>query len=347
MEIAAAFLKFAVCSAIIIIAGTKLSKYGDVISEKTGLSGVWIGVVMMATATSLPELITGSSAIALVGAPDLALGDAFGSNLFNLLVIAMLDLVSRGRPILSQVRLAHIVSASLGILLIGTAVASIFLSTIFALPALGWVGIYSPLLVLLYIVGIRLVYTFEKRGVQRFLDKEAAVMRYEDLSLRLAVVGYLIAAAFIIGAGTWLAFVGEEIAHLTSLGTTFIGTLLLATTTSLPEAVVSMTALRLGARDMAVANMLGSNLFNMGIVLAVDDVVSINGPLMALVDVQHVFTGLIAIVMSAVVIVGVIFRSERTDRVALRWETVTLITIFLLGMYTLYLMQAFRPELRG
>ena len=336
MELGIPLLKFAICSAVVIIAGTQLSKYGDVIAEKTGLGGAWIGLLMMATATSLPELITGSSAVALVQVPDLALGDAFGSNLFNLLIIAVLDLVSRGRPILSQVRSAHLISASMGILLIGIAVCSIFLSTLLPLPAIGWVGVYSPLLVLVYIVGMRLVYIFEKRQVQEFLKEEAAELHYRNVSLRRALIGYVVAAAFIVGAGAWLAFVGEEIARITQLGSTFIGTLLLAATTSLPEVVVSISALRLGAHDMAVANMLGSNMFNMGIVLVVDDLVLTSGPLMASVAILHVLTGVVAIVMTAVVVVGVVFRSQRTDRVLLRWETVTLVTIYLLGMYTLY-----------
>lgn len=340
MELAIAFLKFAIASAVIIIAGIQISKYGDIISEKSGLGGAWIGVVMMATATSLPELVTGASAVALVGVPDLALGDAFGSNLFNLVIIAVLDLLSRERPILSQVRLGHITSGAVGIVLIGVAVGSIFVSSVVPVPAIGWVGVYSPLLVLTYLVGIRLVYEFEKRQVQEYLAEEIAVLQYQEISLRQAVVGYLIAAAFIMGAGTWLAFIGDEIAELTGMGASFVGTLFLAAATSLPEVVVSVSALRLGARDMAVANMLGSNMFNMGLVLASDDLFLARGPLMASVGVQHILTGMVAILMSAVVIVAVIFRTGQRAQATARWETITLIAFYLFGMYVLY---ALRP----
>ena len=77
------WLKFAVCCAVILVAGTRLSKYGDVIAEKTGMGRVWIGAVLLAAVTSLPELMTGISSVAFVGEPNLTIGDLFGSNLFN------------------------------------------------------------------------------------------------------------------------------------------------------------------------------------------------------------------------------------------------------------------------
>jgi hypothetical protein len=73
------WLQFVVCLATIVVAGTRLSKYGDVIAGKTGLGRVWVGIVLLATVTSLPEVATGISAVAIVDSPDLAVGDLFGA----------------------------------------------------------------------------------------------------------------------------------------------------------------------------------------------------------------------------------------------------------------------------
>jgi len=57
------WLGFIVCTSLIVYSGTKLAKYGDIIAEKTGLGRTWIGVVLMASVTSLPELVTGISSV--------------------------------------------------------------------------------------------------------------------------------------------------------------------------------------------------------------------------------------------------------------------------------------------
>ena len=86
------WLQFFICAALIIVAGYKLSQYGDVLAEKSNLGRTWMGVVLLASITSLPELVTGGGAILLVGEPDLAVGSILGSCLFNLLLLAVLDL---------------------------------------------------------------------------------------------------------------------------------------------------------------------------------------------------------------------------------------------------------------
>jgi cation:H+ antiporter len=83
---------FLLSAAVIVYAGTKLSRYGDQIADLTGLGGLWIGVVLMASATSLPEIFTDVSA-ALMHAPDLAAGDLFGSNMANMLILGIIDLM--------------------------------------------------------------------------------------------------------------------------------------------------------------------------------------------------------------------------------------------------------------
>jgi cation:H+ antiporter len=90
------WLEFALCAAVIAIAGTKLSRYGDIIADKTGLGGAWIGFALMVTVTSLPELVTGVSALALADAPDIALGNVLGACIITLTMIVFLDLLQHG-----------------------------------------------------------------------------------------------------------------------------------------------------------------------------------------------------------------------------------------------------------
>ena len=125
------WLAFVFCLILILFAGFKLTRYGDAIAEKTGLGCVWIGLVLIALVTSLPELVTGISAAALVDAPDLALGTIFGSCTFNLAILAVLDILSSNGPVLNKVSRGHTISAVAGTLLVLLAAASIFLERTF------------------------------------------------------------------------------------------------------------------------------------------------------------------------------------------------------------------------
>lgn len=113
-------LQFVVCTAVILMAGVRLSRYGDIIAEKTGLGGIWIGVVLLATVTSLPELITGASAVVLVGAPEIAAGDAIGSCMFNLVILAFLDF-RHPAPLSASIHQGHVLAAAFGIVQLGLA----------------------------------------------------------------------------------------------------------------------------------------------------------------------------------------------------------------------------------
>ncbi len=84
------WLKFAACLAIILFSGTKLAHYGDAIAEKTGMGRIWVGLILLSAVTSMPELVTGVSAAALVKLPDLAVGNLLGSCLFNLMILDVL-----------------------------------------------------------------------------------------------------------------------------------------------------------------------------------------------------------------------------------------------------------------
>ncbi len=332
------WLKFVACLVIVLFAGTKLARYGDVIAEKTGLGGVWIGILLMATATSLPELFTGISAVTFVGVPDLALGAAFGSNLFNLMIIALLDVLNRRGPLLTRQATGQTLVAGLSMLLIAFASVSIFSSVNIPELRLGWVSVFTPFLVLFYLLSLRKSFHHEQSQQAQAIDDMEASPSYAEISLPRTYVYYSIASVFIIGAAVWLALVGDEIAEVTGWSVTFVGTLFLAAVTSAPEVVVSIAALRIGAADMAVANMVGSNLFNMGIVLAGVDLFYGAGSLFADGSMNHVFSGLVAILMTCVVIVGLTSPPRRRMLPGVSWYAIVLTVLYLLGFYILFIM---------
>ena len=96
------WIGFIACTAVIVYSGTRLSKYGDVIAEKTGLGRAWIGVVLMASVTSLPELVTGITSVTYANVPDIAVGDVLGSCVFNMLILAFLDVLYKTMPVFNK-----------------------------------------------------------------------------------------------------------------------------------------------------------------------------------------------------------------------------------------------------
>lgn len=327
------WLELLLCLVVIGFAGWHLSRNGDIIAEKTGLSASWVGLILLATATSLPELVTGLSAVTAANAPDIAVGDVLGSAVFNLAILVVLDALYRRESLYSRAAQGHILSAALGALLLAFAAFSILIDQTGASPALGHVGLYTPFIVLVYLMSMRVIYQYEQRTVAAFTEAEA--LRYPGITLQRAVTGYLMAALAVVAAGSWLPFVAADISALMGWGQSFVGTILVAAVTSAPEAAVTLSALRMGAIDMAIANLLGSNLFNI-VILAIDDLAYQRGPLLAQVSPSHTISAITAVMMSAVVIVGLIFRPRQRVLLGLTWISLGLFVLYILNTWILF-----------
>ena len=141
------WVQFLICAALVVVVGTLLSRYADILAEKTGLGRTRAGAVLLAGATSLPELATGTSAVVVVGDVNLAAGGVLGSCLFNLLLLVILDIVNGRRPLFREATIAHILSAGLGCVLLTLVMLSLYTEQIFAIPMLGWIGL--PTLIIL------------------------------------------------------------------------------------------------------------------------------------------------------------------------------------------------------
>lgn len=331
------WIQFVICLAIIVVAGTKLVKYGDLIAEKTGLGRVWIGVVLLATITSLPELATGISSVAILGEPDLTLGDLFGSNLINLVIIAILDLVHRSGPVLHYLGTGIVLSTILSLFLIAAAATSLYLAqNLLTVVLFGRLGVYSLALFLLYLLAQYMIFRFQSDNRSGIGNNEVVQANRNLVPLKKAVSFFVAAAVITAGAGTWLAFIGEQITEVTGFSASFVGTLFLALCTSTPEIVVSISAVRLGALDMAVGNMVGSNLFNMGVIIFIDDLFYSAGPILQEANMDHLITALFALLMSSIVIIGIIFRPQFRWRTWVGVDTAALVILYVGAILTLY-----------
>ncbi len=326
------WIGFIICTTAIVIAGTRLSKYGDIIAEKTGLGRTWIGVVLMASVTSLPELVTGISSVTYTGVPDIAAGDVLGSCVFNMLILAVLDAIYHPMPISAKAHHGHVLSAGFGILLLGIVATALFLGD--RLQPLGWIGPYSILFIFVYLLAMRMIYSYEKRQIAEYVQEMAVELKYQEIQTRTAVVHYVFNAAIIIMAAVFLPGIGEGIAASTGLGQTFVGNIFIAVSTSLPEVVVSVSAVRIGAIDMAIGNLFGSNIFNI-FILALDDLFFIKGPILSFVQMNHAVSAVSAIMMTAIAIIGLTYRTEK-KRLFLAWDSIGILLVYLINLMLLF-----------
>jgi cation:H+ antiporter len=330
-----AWTAFGVAVAIIGAAGYRMCKAADDIAEISGLSRAWVGLLLLSIATSLPELVTGLSAIALFDAPNVAVGDALGSCVFNLLILVVLESLARGESLYARVGSGHTVSAAFGVVLAGFIAFSILVAP--ASPALhiGHLGLYTPVIFVAYFVALYTVFQHERRTIAA-VGHQPLMPGVDVQSLRTAVRRYAASAAFVIAAGAVLPRIAVEIARQMGWSNTFVGTIFVAFATSVPEVAVSITAMTIGSIDMAVANLLGSNLFDMAIV-ALDDLVYTAGPILSAVSPSHAVTAVSAAVMSGVAIVGFSYRpAGRVFRVS-SWVGLTLFAIYLFNAFVQYL----------
>jgi cation:H+ antiporter len=319
---------------VVVIVGIALARYADTIATATKIGRLWIGSVLLAGATSLPELTTDIAAVRY-GATDLAVGDLFGSSMANMLILAIIDLVPPRRRVLQQVAFDHALAASLAISLNALAAVLVLIGddTSFA-----WVGPGSLVLFLAYFAGTRAVYRHAVR------KGESTAEEPEPMSLRRAVVGFALASLIVLAAAPAFAWSAKGIAEITGLGNTFVGTWLVGLATSLPELAVCFAAVKMGSFDLAVGNLFGSNAFNMAIFLPLDLVQS--GNVFAVLDPNHALSGIFAVILMSLGLAAIVYRAERRFAMA-EPSSALMLAAYLLALWLLYLHTAGVTPMHG
>jgi cation:H+ antiporter len=323
------WLKFLFFAAIVVITAVKLAEYGDVIAVRTKLGGLFVGTIFLAAATSLPELIASISAFRL-GEPNLAAGNFFGSNMVNVVLLALIDLVVFRIPLLRKVAVSHAVTAALTTALMVVAVFGILSDMDLTI---GWVGLDSIVLIVMYFVGIWLIQR-ESNGSTASPAPAGISVAPGFPTLKVGIIGFSFAATVLVMTVPQLVKSSMEIATITGLGTGFVGTALLSIVTSLPELVAAIAAVRIGAFDMAVGNLFGSSVFNM-LALGLSDFFYTDGNFLAAIDPAFAMVGLIGILLTNMALIGNLARVERKI-LFIEVDAVAIIIVYLLGLYFLF-----------
>ncbi len=324
------WILFILSAVVVVYAGSKLTIYADLLAEEFGLTRSWVGLLLVGLVTSLPEIVTSMTAATAVAAPDLAVGNIFGSVLFNLSIIGLCDLVFRRGGLLRLAGGRHALSAAFNILLLALVLLGIMFPA--AVEVAGLHFGFGSLVVIVTCVGAFIVlYRFDLLEVP-----EAAV---EALSVagrrRQVLIRFGLAAGGVLVGGFILVNAAEALARTMGLSDTFFGALFLAFVTSLPELTVSVTALRIKSYDLLLANIMGSNMFNV-LVISLCDLAYTPAAfrLPGNLSWGHAFTGLMGIVATCIVILVLVYRPARR-----RWmgpESFLLVGVYLVSMLGLF-----------
>ena len=325
-----AWLIFVISSAVVVVAASKLAEFGDIIAVRTRLGGVLVGTILLAGATSLPELIASISAFQL-GAPDLAAGNFFGSNMVNMFLLALVDLVNHNTPVLRTQAIAQTLTAALAAIL--TTVATIFVLADVDL-VIGWVSVESLLLIALYFGGVWLV---QQEGKLATLTSGPTdvVPGPTFPSLRRGVLGFFIATVVLALVVPQLVNASTEIAVITGMGTGFVGTALLSLVTSLPELLAALAAVRMGAVELAVGNLFGSSVFNM-LGVGIADFFYVSGSFLNDISNDFALVGMLGLLLTMMALLGNIARIERRV-LFIELDAAAIIICYLIGLYLLFL----------
>jgi len=339
-------LLFAVGAVAVWIAGTNLAIYADELAERTGIGRAFLGLVLLAGITSLPELVTSFSAV-MVGDAPLAVNNLCGGIVMQTAILAIADArIGRGplsyfTPKPELLLQGLLLIGLLGIVLVGVVAGD---ST---LP--GGVGWCTTLVFGLYIFGVWTVARFEAGKHWRPVDLPDAMSQpagdppvtanaNASWSLPRLCRAIALISIVITIAGTVLVATGEALSQQTNLGSSFIGATLLAGTTSLPELSTTLGAVKLRAYSMAFANIFGSNAIMVALLFIID-IVYQSGPILAEVDRSATFAAVMGIVVTAVYLIGLIMRR---NRVILRMgiDSFVVMIAYLLTIAGLYALRA-------
>jgi cation:H+ antiporter len=324
------WIQFFISALFIVIAGVYLTVYADKLSDRLNLGKVWIGIVLLGFVTSLPEAVTSIFSVAALKATDLAVGNLVGSNNFNPILIVVMDLVYRRGSVTDAVPLkaSHKVSALFAMCLAAIVGLEI------AFVRLGWphwhigsVSLGCWLIAVLYFVGMRKLAFLSKGESDSSQKKEVR----ESLPM---IIWHLIFSAFVVVVcSIFLAESADAIAVETNLGRTLVGTIMLAFVTSLPEMVVSLSALNIGSLDLAIGNIFGSNMTNM-FILFLCDVFYLQKPLLTDVAAKHIFTVLLGLCLVYMLLFG-IYRKNKKVFFGMGWDTLAMLGLFILGTFVI------------
>lgn len=336
---------FLITAAIVWVVGSRLSVYADIIADETGLGEVFVGLLLLAVVTSLPEVGRTITA-ALLGLATLAVDSLLGGIALQTAILAVADLaVARATLTYFAPRPVLLLEGVIVVFLLGIALAGIAAGEI-----VQWfgVGLWSVLIFGLYAFSLYALKSYENHETWQPVDvpeeikqKSFARQHGEGTSgkgflFRVALLFGLASMAIFV-SGVVLAEVGEALAVQTGLGMGFVGATLLAFASSLPEVSTTIGAVRIGAYALAISNIFGTNAFLVAL-LFVADIFYRPGPVLQAVDRSALFLAAVGVVVTSVYIIGMIERRNRLF-LGMGLDSFAVLIIYLLSLPILYLIR--------
>lgn len=332
---------FVVAGVVVWFAGARITGYANTISQKTGIGQATIGVLMLGGITSLPEVAVALTS-SISGDAALAVNSVLGGVAMQVAILAVADAIIGKRALTSVVPDPTVmVQAGLKILLLSIVAAAIMVGDF---PVLG-AGVWMWLL--LMVTGLSFWVIAQNPGKRSWLasgsdgreerDNQAQAHKGSDTSLESVITKAAIAGAVIIAAGYVLSRSADVIAEETGLGDSFVGAVFLAISTSLPEVSTVFAAVRRGLFTLAVSDIFGTNLFDIGLLFLVD----ITGGGDAVINEVGAFSGFAALLGLTVTAIFLVGLAERRDRTIWRmgYDSAAVLVCYLGGLIVLYVLK--------
>lgn len=324
MELLAPLVVFLISALVIVLAAITLVKAADTIASASNLGRLWVGSLLLAGATSLPELITNISAIR-IEAPAMAAGNVFGANMLNMAVLATVAGFVGSRDVYKKFSRQQIYIGTFAIIMTLLAFALV----LFKIP--GKFTIITPASLIL--IGS---FLFGTRALARFTSIGAAEDSFDsEHSLRWGWIVFSVSALAILGSGPFLAASAQELAKITGVSEGFVGVLAVAIVTTLPEMTAAVTAIRLEAHDLAAAGMYGSNAFNIAI-LGIADLFSPGESLFSSLDVSHLAAALLACILMVIGIAQILFAKPVKRPAIFDLGVTSVLGFYLIGLFVVF-----------
>lgn len=335
---------FFVAAVLIWMAGTRLARFADSISDRTGLGEAFVGVLFLAVATSLPDsasVITSASA----GDASLSVNNLLGGIALQTTILVVADYVSGGKA------LTHFIAQS--VLLLEGLIVVILLGVTLTGIGIGdtsiglGIGVWPLTLALIYIIGLYLVRIYNHSEQWKPVDLEDEdteepgenenEKRFADWSNTKLYLAFAAGAAVILVAGTVIGRTGDALASQTGLGGSFTGTTLLALATSLPDLSTTISAARLGAYTLAVSNVFGGTML-LPAILFPADIAYRSGPILSEIGRDAILAAGAGLVVTAIYLVGLIERRDRTiGRIGV--DSVAVLIVYALSLVGQFLLR--------
>lgn len=335
---------FLAAAIVVWIAGTKITRYANVISDRTGLGQALIGLMLLGGVTSLPELAVAVTS-SVAGDSALAVNSILGGIAMQVAILAVADVLVGKRALTHVIPDPTIMlQGGLKILLLSIVTASIMVGDVAVLRTGIWMWL------LLIVTGLALWMLSRVpddqpwRPAGKAITKQAEAERASkvaerdrDKSLGWALWRAGIAGLAIILAGYVLSRTGDAIATQTGLGQSFVGAVFLAIATSLPELSTVVSAVRAGLYTMAMSDIFGTNLFDLSFLFIID----VTGGGEAVMNQVGPFSGFAAIMAITVTSIFLVGLAGRRNRTVLRmgYDSLAVLATYLCGLVVLYFLR--------